>query len=196
MLQKKPNTILDEIHCIKYYKPKGRKPYSSEVLRFSLLQRYTSKQAYIHFKGKLTLPSLSVLKKLAAGGIEPLEANKLLLEEGKVDSDCILMLDEMYLQKCSEYSGGKYVGLGKKCNFLKSILVFIIVSLKKSIPYLIKSCPQTEINGDIVFLEVKESLSVLKSAGFNVRSIVADNHSINISGYGQLIKCRFFLKQL
>ena len=113
----KTNTFFDEIHSTKYYKPKGRKPYSSEVLRFSLLQRYTSKQPYIHLKEKLPLPSLSVLKKLAAGGIEPLKAIKLLLEEGKVDSDCILMLDEMYLQKCSEYSGGKYVGLGEKCYF-------------------------------------------------------------------------------
>ena len=129
---------------------------------------------------------MTVLKKLAAGGIEPLKTIKLLLEEGKVDSDCILMLDEMYLQKCSEYSGGKYVGLGEKYNFFKSILVFMIVSLKKSIPYVIKSCPQTEINGDIVFLEIKESLSALKSAGFNVRSIVADNHSTNVSRYGQL----------
>ena len=95
----KTNTILDEIHSIKYYKPKGRKPCSSEVLRFSLLQRYTSKQPYINLKEKLPLPSLSVLKKLVAGGIEPLKAIKLLLEEGKADSDCILMLDEMYLQK-------------------------------------------------------------------------------------------------
>ena len=180
----KTNTILDEIHSIKYYKLKGKKPCSSAALRFSLLQCFTSKQAYIYFKEKLPLPSLSILKKLAAGGIEPLKAIKLLLEEGKVDSDCILMLDEMYLQKCSEYSGGKYLGLGEKCNFFKSILVFMIASLKKSIPYVIKFCPQTEINGDIVFLKVKESLSVLKSARFNIRSIVADNHSINVSGYG------------
>ena len=161
----KKNTILDEIHSIQYYKPKGRKPYSSEVLRFSLLQRYTSKQAYIQLQEKIPLPSLSVLKKLAAGGIEPLKAIKLLLEEGKVDPDCILMLDEMYLQKCSEYSSGKYVGLDKNGNFFKSILVFMVVSLKKSIPYVIKSCPQTKINGDTVFLEIKESLSVLKLAG-------------------------------
>ena len=146
-------------------------------------------KASIHLKEKLPLPSLSVLKKLAAGDIELLKANKLLLEEEKVNSDCILMLDEMYLQKFSEYSGGKYVGLDEKCNFFKIILVFMIVSLKKSIPYVIKFCPQTEINGDIVFLEVKESLSVLKSAGFNVRSIVAGNHSTNVSGYGQLVKC-------
>ena len=70
----------------------------------------------------------------------------------------------------------------KNAIFLKSILVFMIVNLKKSFPYVIKSCPQTKINGDIVFLEVKESLSVLKSAGFNVHSIVADNHSTNVSG--------------
>ena len=94
------------------------------------------------------------------------------------------MLDEMYFQKCSEYSGGKYVGLGENCNFYKSILIFMIVSLKKSISYVIKFFPLTEINGDIVFLEVKESLLVLKSAGFNVRSIVADNHSTNVLRYG------------
>ena len=32
-------------------------------------------------------------------------------------------------------------------------------------------------------------MSILKSAGFNERSIVADNHSTNVLGYGQLIKC-------
>ena len=53
----KKNTILDEIHSIQYYKPKGRKPYSSEVLRFALLQRYTSKQAYIQLQEKIPLPS-------------------------------------------------------------------------------------------------------------------------------------------
>ena len=35
----KSNTILDEVHSIKYYKPICRKRYSSEVPRFSLLQR-------------------------------------------------------------------------------------------------------------------------------------------------------------
>ena len=37
-----PRNVLSEIHKIMYFKPQGRPPYSPEVLRFSLLQRYIS----------------------------------------------------------------------------------------------------------------------------------------------------------
>ena len=56
-------------------------------------------KATIHQFKRNIASTIIVKKKLVAGGIEPLKAIKLLLEEGKVDSDCILMLDEMYLQK-------------------------------------------------------------------------------------------------
>ena len=40
------NEILEELQNIKLYKPCGRPNYSSSMLRFALLLRYTSKQTY------------------------------------------------------------------------------------------------------------------------------------------------------
>ena len=36
-----------------------------------------------------------------------------------MNSDCVLILDEMYLEKSSEYHGGKYVGLDEVGKFYK-----------------------------------------------------------------------------
>ena len=51
-----PTTILDEIKGTVYYKPPGRPTYSPEVLRFSLMQRYTSRQAYSLLLDEFPLP--------------------------------------------------------------------------------------------------------------------------------------------
>ena len=53
-----------------------------------------------------------------------------------MNSDCVLILDEMYLQKSSEYNGGKYVGLDEDGKFYKGILCFMIVGLKESISHM------------------------------------------------------------
>ena len=139
------------------------------------MQRYTSRQAYSLLLNEFPLPSLSLLKKLSSGGIDCVKAIQLLLKEEKVSADCVLMLDEMYLQK-STASGKFYTG----------ILSFIIVVLKKSIPYLIKVCPEVSINGEMVKKEIEESLQTLKAARFNVRAIIIDNHFTNVSGYSKL----------
>ena len=70
----------------------------------------------IHFSSSLqtfvtavsfTVPSLSLLKKLTEGGINPLKAAKVLLEQGKIGADVALLLDEVYLQKYTQYQDGK-----------------------------------------------------------------------------------------
>lgn len=47
---------------------------------------------------------------MSQGGVDALKAIKLLLEQGKMDKDVILMLDEIYLQKDEEYTGGHMIG--------------------------------------------------------------------------------------
>ena len=126
-----PPTILDEIERVVYNKPEGRSTYSPDVLRFSLMQRFTSRQAYSLLLNEFPLPSLSLLKKLFSGGIDCVKAIQLLIKEEKVSADCVLMLDGMYLQKSTEYpplsityaNGEFYIG----------ILVSMIIGLTKSI---------------------------------------------------------------
>ena len=58
------------------------------------------------------------------------------------------MFDEMYLQKCEEYFAGDMVGCNSKGYLYKGLVCFMIVGLKKSILYVIKSVPETKINAD------------------------------------------------
>ena len=121
-----PTTVLHEMNNIRYIKPEARKPYSSETSRLSLMQRYNCRQSYVLLQDDFPLPSLFVLKKLASGGIEPIKAIQLLREEGKMNSDCVLILNEMYFQKSSEYHGGKYVGLDEDGKLYNGILCFML----------------------------------------------------------------------
>ena len=96
-------SILNELEKRKHYKPKGRPPFSSEIIRFALLTRYTSAQAYRLMLEKFPLPSFSTLAKIQQGGIDAIKAVSLLLEKGEISKDIILMVDEMYLQKRTQY---------------------------------------------------------------------------------------------
>ena len=90
---------------------------------------------------KLPLPSISTLTKIQKGGIDAIKAVSL-LQKQEISKDIILMADEMYLQKGSQYHGGEYVGADEEGNLYKGI-----VGLKISIPYIIKASPEVTING-------------------------------------------------
>ena len=65
-----------------------------------------------------------------------MKALKLLLEKGSIDVD-VLIIDEMHLQRSCEYSRGVFVRRDE--NGENGIMVFMVVSVKKSIPFFIKS---------------------------------------------------------
>ena len=71
------------------------------MLRYAPLLRYTSVQVYKLLLQQFPLPSLSLLKKFTEGGIDPLKAAKVLLKQGKIFTEVVLLLDEVYLQKDS-----------------------------------------------------------------------------------------------
>ena len=181
-------SILTELEKRKYYKPTGRPPFSSEVIRFALLTRYTSAQAYRLMLEKFPLPSFSTLAKIQQGGIDALKAVKLLLGKGEISKDIIIMVDEMYLQKGTQYHSGNYVGADQEGNLYKGIVAFMIVGLRKSIPYIIKASPEVTISGNWLSNELDSCISELSNAEFNVRGIVADNHSCNVNAYSILRK--------
>ena len=63
--------------------------------------RYTLLPAYQLLVKHFPLPSVSLLKRLSQGGLKPLKAVKVLLNERKIDKDIVLLTDEMYLQSSS-----------------------------------------------------------------------------------------------
>ena len=146
------------------------------------MRRYTSRQSYELLLHEFPLPSFSYLKNLIKGGIEPIKGLKLLLQEGKVSSDLVLLIDEMYLQKSVQYNDGKLIGKDGKGDFYNGILVFMVVGLKQSVPYVIKAYPKTSLSGRWLTDEIEESLSTLSDAGLRIRAIITDNHS-NVTNY-------------
>ena len=75
------HSILEEFSKRKYYKPKGRPPFTSATITYALLSRYTSAQAYRLMLEKLPLPSISTLTKIQKGGIDAIKAVSLLLQK-------------------------------------------------------------------------------------------------------------------
>ena len=125
---------------------------------------------------KFPLPSFSTLAKIQKGGVDTIKAVTLLRVKGEISKDIILMADEMYLEKSTQYHSGRYVGADDDGTLYKGI-AFMIVGLKKSIPYIIKASPEVTINGPWLSNEIDVCISLLSTAGFNVRAIVTDNHS-------------------
>ena len=100
-------SIFDELRKRQF---KKNQVYSSEIIQYALLLRYTSFQSYKLLLDEFSLPSISLLNKIKEGNIDALKAAKLLLENSSISKDIVVLFDEMYLQKCVEYCGGEFFG--------------------------------------------------------------------------------------
>ena len=86
---------------------------------------------------------------------------KLLKAKGKISRDVILMFDEMYLQKGSQFHGGNFVGEDEEGNLYKGIVCFMIVGLKENVPYIIKASPEVTFTGSWLADEISKAISAL-----------------------------------
>ena len=176
--------ILDELLKLRYLK---RPIYSANLLRFSLMSRYTSLPAYKLMAKEFNLPCVSTLQKMVSGKLDVSAVAKALKESGSISTDVIVIFDEIYLQKCEEYFGGETFGVDENGEIFKGMLCFMLVGLKSNTPFIIKCVPEREVNGDFVMNNLKECLQCLHELDFNVRGVVCDNHASNVSAYGKLL---------
>ena len=186
MLKHCETNIISELLKLQYYNPKGRPPYSTTVLRFALMMRYTSNSGYRYLQRFLPLPSYSLLYKLKSHPIDTCKGLQSLRENSFFSNDTVLLLDEMYLQQEVQYDGRELTGCDSNLQMYKSILCFMVVSLKQSTPYIIKAIPLTKINHQVVQEGIINCISMLSRRDFNVRAVVSDNHSTNVSAYKHL----------
>ena len=101
-----------------------------------------------------------------------------------------MIFDEMYLQRSQEYSGGEMIGCDAERELYKGIVSFMIVDLKESIPYVIKSSPETNTNAKWLKTELLDSLEILSNCGFRVRAIACENHPSNVTSFKKLRTCQ------
>ena len=178
-------SILHEINENKWYRCQT---YSAEVIRYALLLRHTSLQAYKLIREKFPLPSISMLNKIQQGGVDSIKALKILRDRGEMANDLVLLVDEMYLQKEESYQGGSLVGAAENGDLYKGIVVFMVVGLKESIPYVVQAVPEVTFGGKWLKEKIDTNLANLMEAGFCVRGVVTDNHSANVNAFNYLAK--------
>ena len=58
------------------------------------------------------------------------------------------MVDEMYLQKATQYYSGEYVGADENGTLYKEVSAVMIVELKESIPYVVQTIPEVAFDGN------------------------------------------------
>ena len=71
--------------------------YSSEVIRYSLLLRYTSYVTYNMLLNEFPPLSFAQHRKLQSGGPYSITAVNVLIQNGAIFSDVVVIADEMYL---------------------------------------------------------------------------------------------------
>ena len=157
------NELLEEITQRQFCKPKGRPPYSAAMIRYALHLRYTSFQASKQLLDRFPLQSISLLNKIQQGGVDSVKTLKILHEQGNISKDCVLMVDEMYLQKAKQYHSGEYVGEDEDGNLYKGIVAFMIVGLKELIPYIVQAVPEVTFYGEWLAKKKASSIDDLTS---------------------------------
>ena len=58
------------------------------------------------------------------------------------------MVDEIYLEKATQYHSGQYVGADDEGNLYKGIVAFMIVGLKEPIPYIVQAILEVKFCGE------------------------------------------------
>ena len=115
------------------------------------------------------------------------KALKTFYEKGSFSRYCILMIDEMYLQK-SAHQSGDYVEVDKGGNLYKKIIAFMAVGLKQSIPFVVQAIQEVKFNGPWLAEKISDNIDKLIEIRLCVQGIVTDNHSANIKAFSALIK--------
>lgn len=180
----KLSSILNELND---HQIKKNQVYSSNIIHFSSMLRYTSFQSYKLLLNEFPLPSISLLGKLKEGKIDSMKFLKSLRENKSLSKDIIIIFDEMYLQKCAEYSGGDVIGINEEKECYRSVVSFMVVGLKENTSCIFKAVPITKLNSDFLKNEIHNIINSLIKNDFNVRAVVSDNHASNVSCFTKLI---------
>ena len=86
--------------------------------------------------------------------LEKINSSQIALEKKTVSSDYVLIIDEMYLQKPVQYHNDDFLEQDAEENLFRGIVVFMIVSFKKSIPIATHSFPEKKITGEWLKREI------------------------------------------
>ena len=91
----------------------------------------------------------------------------------------------MHLQSQVQFDGHTLIGCNADLEMYTSILCFMVVSLRKSLPFVISAVPLVKNSGNIVYDNLNTCLLLLKLCRFRIRAIISDNHTTNVKAYNR-----------
>ena len=94
----------------------------------------------------------------------------------------------MYLQTQVQFDGKSVIGCDGDLNMFKSTLCFMVVSLEKTIPYVLRATLIVRLTFLDVYNGILNCISILNEGKFHVRGVIVDNHSTNVKAYRVLVK--------
>ena len=85
-----------------------------------------------------------------------------------------------------EFQQGKLIGCDDNGNLFKEIMTFMIVGVRKNVPFVVKAVPESKIEGKWLYGQIIESIQSLHEIGFHVRAVISDNHPSKVSAFNEL----------
>ena len=119
-----------------------------------------------------------------SGEVDTAKVIKMLLENGSISEDCVLIIDEIYLKKSVNHHR-EYVGADAEGNLYQGVIEFLMVSWKNSAPCVVKALLE---GGCWLSEESDKSIIILKETGLQVSAVVSDDHASNFSTILILLK--------
>ena len=86
------------------------------------------------------------------------------------------------------------MGQDEEGNLFKGIVDFVIISLKKSMPIVIRSLSETKITDEWLKCEINKCILDLAEVGYKVRAVITDDHPLNVSAFKLLHKIPYLLE--
>ena len=71
-------------------------------------------------------------------------------------------------------------------NLFKGIMTFMIVGVRKNVPFVVKVVPESKIERKWLSGKIRETIQSLHEIGFHVRAVVSDDHPRNVSALNEL----------
>ena len=184
--KKKPlNFILEQLKLL--FITKKQRRYSVEMLVMSYIMHATSSKAYERLCQEqiIILPSVKTLRKITMNldqrtGLD--DSDYLNIRFSKLnffDRNVLLMIDEIYLSKRVESSGGQVFGLTESCAVAATALCFMIKSLSSGYQDMVGIYPIKNLKAETQKACFDKVMLLVHEIGFNVIGICVDNASAN-----------------
>ena len=169
--------------------------YSPQTMVMSYLVHATSAAAYnaVLTSSLLCLPSVSTLNKVTkrldcTSGLDntgylKLRVSKLAEQERTV----VLIIDEIYVAKRVEYSGGDVQGLTADGTVASTLLCFMIKSLSSKYKDLVAIFPMCKLTAEKEHKCFKEVMATLHSISVRVVAVSVENAAVNRKFYGDYL---------